>query len=354
MEQSNRLTRFQQTLEADAAIVTSNLNRYYLSGFLGTAGTLLVTKDRAFYLADGRYFEAVSEKVPFANPVLVTLHDWSELARLCSELGVSKLAFEDLEMTVAVYRKIATAIPDVELVPLGGALPRQRAVKDEGELALIRKAQSITDRAYQELLGFIRTGVTEKQVARRLEELLTEFGATGLAFDTIAVAGAHSSLPHGKPSDYVLADGDFLTLDFGAAYEGYLSDMTRTVAIGHATDEMRLVYDTVLQAQQAAIEMIAPGVSCREVDARARDVMAKNGLDAYFIHSLGHSFGMEIHEQPGLSKTSEDTLQPGVVMTVEPGIYLPGRFGVRIEDDVFVTQTGCVNLTASPKELLIL
>ena len=285
-----------------------------------------MTKDKVFYLADGRYFEAVSQKVPFAKAVLVKSKGWDELAALCAELGIGQLAFEDLEMTVASYRALEKAMPGVSLVGLADALPRQRAIKDEQELSLIQKAQSVTDRAYQELLNFIRAGVTEREVAHRLEELMAGFGGQGLAFDTIAVAGTHSSQPHGRPSDYVLADGDFLTLDFGAAYEGYCSDMTRTVAIGHATDEMRLVYGTVLEAQQRAIEMIAAGVS----------------------------FGMEIHEQPGLSQASEQTLEAGMVMTVEPGIYLPGRFGVRIEDDVFVTQTGCINLTASPKELLIL
>ena len=354
MKQPGRLTRFHQSLPAQAAIVTSNLNRYYLSGFLGTAGTLLVTKDKVFYLADGRYFEAVSQKVPFAKAVLVKSKGWDELAALCAELDIGQLAFEDLEMTVASYRALEKAMPGVSLVGLADALPRQRAIKDEQELSLIQKAQSVTDRAYQELLNFIRAGVTEREVAHRLEELMAGFGGQGLAFDTIAVAGTHSSQPHGRPSDYVLADGDFLTLDFGAAYEGYCSDMTRTVAIGHATDEMRLVYGTVLEAQQRAIEMIAAGVSCREVDALARSVMQKQGFEQYFVHSLGHSFGMEIHEQPGLSQASEQTREAGMVMTVEPGIYLPGRFGVRIEDDVFVTQTGCINLTASPKELLIL
>ncbi len=354
MDNTGRLHRFVQDLTADAAIVTSNLNRYYLSGFLGTAGTLFVTKEKVWYLADGRYFEAVQEKVPFATPLLVQGGDWGMLAELCREQGVQTLAFEDLTMTVSVFRKLEQALPGVTLVPLDNALLRQRALKDDYELSMIRRAQKITDEAYGQLITEIHAGMTERQVAHRLEELLFAGGATSLAFDTIAVGGPHSSLPHGRPSDYVLQDGDFLTLDFGAAYEGYCSDMTRTVAFGHATDEMRRVYRIVREAQEQSIARIAPGVSCKEIDAFARSVMAKEGLDEFFVHSLGHSFGLEIHEQPGLSHISEDRLSEGMVMTVEPGIYLPGRFGVRIEDDVFVTKTGCINLTASPKELLVL
>ncbi|MBQ2698266.1 MAG: M24 family metallopeptidase [Clostridia bacterium] len=175
-----------------------------------------------------------------------------------------------------------------------------------------------------------------------------------MAFDIIAVAGTHSSQPHGRPSDYALQDGDFLTLDFGAQYEGYMSDMTRTVAIGHVTDEMKQVYNVVLEAQLKAIEAMGPGVSCREVDAVAREVMKPYGYDPYFTHSLGHSFGLQIHEKPGCSTKSDETLVPGTVMTVEPGIYLSGRFGVRIEDDIYITEDGKINLTQSPKELLIL
>ena len=354
MDKPERLIRFTQNLSTDAAIVTSNLNRRYLTGFLGTAGTLFVTGEQAWYLADGRYFEAVQEKVPFVTPLLVQGGDWEPLSRLCREQGVKTLAFEDLTMTVSVFRKLEEALPEVTLVPMGNALLKQRALKDEGELSMIRRAQKITDEAYGQLVTEIHAGMTERQVAHRLEELLFAGGATSLAFDTIAVGGPHSSLPHGRPSDYVLRDGDFLTLDFGAAYEGYCSDMTRTVAFGHVTDEMRRVYSTVLEAQEQSIKMIAPGVSCKEIDAFSRSVMAKEGLEEFFIHSLGHSFGLEIHELPGLSRTSEDVLAEGMVMTVEPGIYLPGRFGVRIEDDVFVTKTGCINLTSSPKELLVL
>ena len=342
---------------ADAALIISPVNRRYYTGMPSTDGALLVTPTDAVLLVDFRYIER-ARQVAAGCEVVLRDRLFPQLRALLEARGARTLAVETERMTVAEFSRLRAGLPGIMLRESGELdreITRQRAVKTPGEIESVRAAQRITDRSFTELLNFLRPGITERQAACELVRLMREFGSEGEAFDTIAVAGPNSSMPHGVPTDRPLAAGDFFTLDFGAKKDGYCSDMTRTVAIGYATDEMRQVYDTVLRAQRAALAVIRPGVSCREIDGTARQIIEEEaGYRGCFGHSLGHSLGLEIHESPVFSPLSQDTTQAGNLLSVEPGIYLEGRFGVRIEDIVWITESGCENLTGSAKELLVL
>ena len=243
---------------------------------------------------------------------------------------------------------------NVKFVPMHKAISAFRCTKEDWELELMRKAQDITDTAFAEICTKIKAGMTEKQVCAELIYCLLKNGADGLAFDPIVVSGPNTSMPHGVPGDRVLQPGDFITMDFGAAYKGYCADMTRTVALGFATEEMEKVYNTVLKAQCAAIAATKAGVKGKEVDAVARDIIGKAGYGSFFGHGYGHGLGLEVHEAPSCNPAGETVMEAGVVSSAEPGIYLPGKFGVRIEDVVIFREGGCENITHSPKELIIL
>ncbi|HWQ50454.1 MAG TPA: aminopeptidase P family protein [Terriglobales bacterium] len=340
--------------DADAVLVTSYVSRFWASGFAASAGAVIVTKKTAHFIADSRYIEAVTARVTSMTSIPMEGLVEEETAKLIRTLGAKRVAFEDCAMTVAEFAGFQKAMPEVEFVPLGETIARLRAVKDETEVAYVRRAQDITERSFAQLLPYIKVGVTEREIAKRLEILMLENGSDGPAFETICVGGPNASMPHGVPGERPLADGDFLTMDFGATWRGYKSDMTRTVAIGHVTDEMRRVYDTVLAAQEAAIAAVKAGVIGRDIDKVARDLIGEAGYGGNFGHGLGHSFGIEIHENPRFSPRCTDAVPAGCLITVEPGVYLPGKFGVRIEDDLLVTEAGCENLTHAPKALLVL
>ena len=343
--------------EADAALIISPVNRRYYTKMPSSDGALLVTRTDAVLLVDFRYIER-ARRVSQGCGVILRERLYDQLRELLGARGVKSLAVETERMTVADFSRFQEELQGVRLLSssvLDEAIRSQRAVKTAGELDAIRAAQAITDRSFAELLNFLRPGVTERQAANELIRIMRDFGSEGEAFDTIAVSGANSSMPHGVRTDKPLATGDFFTLDFGAKKDGYCSDMTRTVAIGYADDRMHRVYDTVLRAQQAGLAAIRAGIPCREVDAAARRVIEEEaGYRGCFGHSLGHSLGLEIHESPNFSPLSKDTAEAGNVLSVEPGVYLEGRFGVRIEDIVCVTELGCEDLTRSPKELIVL
>ncbi len=340
----------------DAVIVSSELNQRYLTGFAYTDGYLLITPKSALLLADSRYTEAARasvtefEVIPSGNSMLGTL------ALLIGDNKIVKAAVEDASLSCAAFQRLSEKLPCTLTTGASEMLSDLRRVKLPYELELIAKAQAITDAAFEHILGFLSPDVTERDVALELEFFMRRHGAEATAFETIAVSGPSSSLPHGVPQNVKLRPG-FLTMDFGARYEGYCSDMTRTVVIGHATDEMKTVYNTVLKAQLAALEYIQEGVLCRDTDEVARSIIREAGYGPEFGHSLGHGVGMYIHETPNLSTHApEDSrLCRGNVVTVEPGIYIEGRFGCRIEDMVTITHEGKVlNFTKSPKELIIL
>ncbi|MBQ9112237.1 MAG: aminopeptidase P family protein [Clostridia bacterium] len=353
-----QLSRFQSALsatDADCAIISSELNIRYLCGFDYTDGYLLIFPDKAYLLADFRYIEAARAAVTDFEIKMPRCDMLSAIGALIKKHGGGTAAIEDASVSLAQYKKMSEAMPEVTLSTGASELLRdQREVKLPYELELIDKAQQITDAAFAHILSFISPDVTEQDVALELEFFMRQHGAESTAFDTIAVSGASSSLPHGVPKNQKLSRG-FLTMDFGAKYKGYCSDMTRTVVIGKADEDMKRVYNTVLSAQKAALEQIHEGIICREADAIARNIIADAGYGECFGHSLGHGVGMYIHESPSLSQRANEAtvLRRGNVVTVEPGIYIEGRYGCRIEDMTAIDHDGNIrNFTQSPKELI--
>ena len=338
----------------DAMLIVSPPGERYAVGFEGE-GTVLVTRSGCHYFTDSRYIEAAQNLIQNAHVDCVGRgRGHLELAaRVMEAEGLHLVGFESDRVSVDRLERWQEKLP-CTLIAAPALLNKLRAAKDADELALMRRSQAITDRAFANLLNFIRPGVTEREVAARLVYELMSLGGSKPSFDPIVAAGPSGSMPHAVPGDRVIEPGTFVTLDFGCICEGYCSDMTRTVAVGTPTDEMARVYQTVLDAQLAGLAAARAGVPGKLVDAAARTVIDRAGYADYFGHSLGHSLGLEIHESPNFSPGEETVMPVGAVVSCEPGIYLPGRFGVRIEDVVILREDGCENLTVSPKELLIL
>ena len=341
----------------DAILLTGEANRFYGSGFhsAGTDGVALVTRKRAYYFTDSRYTEAAARYVQGAQ--LREIGHGRGYAALIQEVvgdeQLRRVGFEDAYMTVQDYERYRKAL-SCDLVPATQLLWDLRMVKDDEEIEAMVAAQRIAERALTDILEEIRPGVTEKEIAARLQYLMLHYGASDMSFDPIVVSGPNGSLPHGVPSERTIQRGEFVTMDFGCVYQGYCSDMTRTVAVGFATEEMQAVYNTVLSAQKAGIAAAKAGVTGREVDGAARAVIDAAGYGDYFGHSFGHGVGVEIHEAPNASPLNDKPLPAGAVISAEPGIYLPGKLGVRIEDVIVLTESGCLDITKAPKELLVL
>lgn len=338
----------------DAMLVTSAPGERYAVGFEGE-GWVLVSRDGARYSTDGRYIEAARQQVTGAEIVL-TERGQSHLALAREEIrrrGLKRVGFESGRVSADELGRWKDSLP-CELVAAQGLLDGLRAAKDEEELARMRQAQRITDEAFREILNFIRPGLTEQEVAARLVYELLRRGGRRVSFDPIVAAGANGSMPHAVPGETVIQPGMFVTMDFGCVYEGYCSDMTRTVAVGQPTDEMERVYHTVLEAQRAGIAAARAGVTGSEVDRAARQAIQQAGYGSFFSHSFGHSLGLEIHESPNASPSEQTVFPAGAVISAEPGIYLPGKFGVRIEDVLVLREGGCEDLTRSPKDLIVL
>ena len=353
-ERLTRLRRRLAQLELDALLVFSPANRRYLSGFTGTEGFVLIGREGAIVLVDPRYTEQARGQCPAFTIVEHNADTgfWPVLERQLAELGVRRLGFEGQHVTVAWLDEAREKVPAVNWVPTQRLVEQLRMIKDEGEIAAIRRAQELTDRVFAEVLAGVRAGMSERELALRLWTGLLEAGAEDRAFVTIVASGVRSALPHGVASDKPIERGDLVTVDFGAYVDGYASDMTRTFVVGRASPEQRRIYDVVLQAEQAGVEAVRPGRTGKEVDAVARAIIEQAGYGQAFGHGLGHGVGLEVHEAPRLSKLGEDRLEPGMVVTVEPGIYLPGWGGVRIEDLVVVREDGPEVLTQTPKQLL--
>jgi Xaa-Pro aminopeptidase len=356
----NHFSQIAAKLEAyhiDAMLLSCEANRFYASGFhsSGTDGMALVTREKNYYFTDARYTEAAGRAVQGAE-LRETGPGKSYSLRLkeaVQEQSVHRMGYEDAYMTVKDYEMYSKAL-SCELVPATELLLELRRVKDQEELASMTAAQRIAEQALEDILKEIRPGVTEKEIAARLQYLMLHYGAENMSFDPIVVSGPNGSLPHGVPSEREIRAGEFVTMDFGCIYHGYCSDMTRTVAVGSATEEMRTVYETVLAAQAAGIAAARAGVCGKDVDGAARSVIEAAGYGSYFGHGFGHGVGVEIHEGPNASSANDKPLPAGAVISAEPGIYLPGKLGVRIEDVIVITESGCENLTRAPKELLVL
>ena len=338
-----------------AAVVYNPSNMFYLSGYTGEGLALVGSAVKAI-ITDFRYTEQAGQQSPGFEVCMTEKGRTHEdlLNVLCAKYGVDTLYYEDDTLTVRTFNRAREAVKGAEWKPINGATERLREIKDEGELALIEKACKITGDAFERILPQIREGMTEKQLALKLEYEMYGLGAEKLAFDTIVASGAHGSLPHAIPGENVIRRGDMITLDFGAKVGGYCADMTRTVALGEPSDEMRRVYQTVREAQELAQNAVAAGKDCRAVDQLARDYIDNAGYAGRFGHGLGHSLGIDIHESPRLSQLATGALKPNQLMTVEPGVYLPGVGGVRIENTVVVLDGGCRALTLPTRELIIL
>lgn len=338
----------------DAMLLNSEPGEYYAVGFHGE-GNVVVTAQGCFYFTDSRYIEAANHLITGAEIAMTgrSRNYRAMVQEVVDRCHIRKLGFEEGYLSVADYNLWKEGLT-AELVPAQKLVDALRAAKDDGEIALMTKAQEITDRAFSEILKFIQPGMTEQEIAAKLQYDMLRFGAEKMSFDPIVVSGPNGSLPHGIPSAKQVQQGEFITMDFGCKYGGYCSDMTRTVALGEPTGEMQKVYQTVLEAQLAGIAVTKAGVPGKSIDAAARKVIEDAGYGEYFGHGYGHSLGIEIHESPN-ANTREETLLPvGAVVSAEPGIYLPGKFGVRIEDVTVLTADGCMVLTKSPKELIIL
>ena len=351
-----RIFKLQERLsEGCAAVIENPENRRYFTGFDSSLGYLVVSRDSAVFLTDSRYIEAAHRCISGAD--VLEFFSLASVKEAVSSLGVSRIVMQSTTTTVFCAQTFKQIFDGIE-VSFDGSLDEiiseLRIIKDDSELDNIIRAQRIAERAFDHVLGIIAEGMTEKQLALELDFYMLSHGADALSFDTIAVSGRNSSLPHGVPSDKKIEKGDFITMDFGAVVNGYHSDMTRTVVLGTVSDEQRKVYETVLQAQKNALEGIRAGVKCSDADALARDIIDGAGYGQFFRHGLGHGVGVEIHEAPTVSPKSEAVLKEGMIITVEPGVYLPQRFGARIEDMVCVTENGCRNLTNADKSLIIL
>lgn len=350
------MINFNNYISCDSAVlICTDVNRFYLSGMRSSAGYLLLCKEGNFLLVDGRYYEAALKSVSREIKVILLERLSKQLNDLVSRFSIKTL-YTETDITVSLLATLNSII-NCEVraeQEITDSLLMARSVKSESEIANIISAQRIAEAAYEELMNFIRVGRSEKEIALRLDFEMQKRGSEGVSFETIAVSGENSSLPHGVPGERTLKDGDFLTLDFGAVYNGYHSDMTRTLAIGHATDKMQSIYDLVLTAQKEAINKVRAGEKCSSVDAAARDIITKAGFGGNFNHSTGHGVGLEIHEYPNLSNRSDKALICSQVVTCEPGVYIQGVFGVRIEDMVVVGENTRQNLTNCPKTLIIL
>ncbi|GAA3405500.1 Xaa-Pro peptidase family protein [Paenibacillus hodogayensis] len=356
MEQA-RLSRLRALLQergVEALFVTGEHNRRYLSGFTGSSGYLLVTADKAYLLTDFRYMSQAPAQAKHFEVVEHQPKFSATLMELLNGLSIRELAFEQQHVSFATYRMFEAELPGIRLVPTDSLVEQLRVVKDDTELAVMREAAELADRTFAHVLTTLKPGLTELDVALTIEFYMRQHGATSVSFETIVASGERSALPHGKASERVLQSGEFVKLDFGAYYKGYCSDITRTVMLGKPQEKHREIYGIVLEAQLNALEHMKPGMTGKEADALTRDLITRHGYGDYFGHSTGHGLGMEVHEAPRLSKLSDTVLELGMTVTVEPGIYLPGFGGVRIEDDVVVTEQGVQRLTQSTKDFIII
>lgn len=336
----------------DGALIVSPESRRYFTGFNASDGFLFITKSGSVFLTDSRYIEAAKNKIICCE----VEEQKGKLMDYAKRFNCKVLAVEADRLTVTQLKNLRKALHGIKLttVSTDKIIDSFRAVKNEAEIENICKAQRIAEAAFDHILGFIKVGVTEKEVALELDHYMLSHGADGLSFETIAISGANTSKPHGVPTDKKIEHGDFVTMDYGAVVNGYHSDMTRTVAVGAASDEQKKIYKIVFEAQLAVLRVLKNGVKCSDADKAARDVITEAGYGEYFRHSTGHGVGIEIHEKPFVSPKSTATLRSGNVVTDEPGIYIPGKFGVRIEDMALITENGCKNLTKAPKELIII
>jgi Xaa-Pro aminopeptidase len=339
--------------EIDAFLVTNPINRRYLSGFSGSSGLLLISKEKAYLLVDFRYLEQAANQAPDYEVVRRQEDLYPCLVGLIDHNGFKKIGFEAKNLVYKDYQEMAGKLP-AQLVPLEELVENLRVIKNAEELTILRRGATLLDEAFNFLKREIKPGMTEKELALELEIYLLRQGAEERSFKFIVASGPRGAMPHGTATEKILKKGELVTIDFGAIFDGYATDMTRTFSIGEPDQEMLAIYKIVYQAQREAVAAVRPGRKAKEIDAVSRVIITEAGYGDYFGHGLGHGVGLEVHEAPTLNTRSETELKPGMIITVEPGIYLPGKGGVRIEDMVHVTESGMELLTGSERELVII
>lgn len=354
---NSRVQRLHQLLEEkqlEAIIIESPINRRYLSGFTGSAGTLLITTSESYLLTDFRYRTQAADQAVNFNVLEYDASPMDDIKSLLNGAGIKQVGFEQDHVTFAQYKQWEDALDGITLVPTTGLVEQIRMIKEPAELQILQEAADLADRTFAHILNYIKPGVRELDIALEMEMFMRSNGATSSSFDTIVASGERSAMPHGIASERIIGNNEFVKLDFGAYYKGYCSDITRTVAVGKPDEKLIEIHNIVREANLTALDSIKPGDTGRQGDAYARDVIEKYGYGELFGHGTGHGIGLEIHEAPRLSRFSDTILTPGMTVTVEPGIYIPGLGGVRIEDDIVITESGIQIITSSPKELIYL
>jgi|APHig6443717817_1056837.scaffolds.fasta_scaffold00313_31 Xaa-Pro aminopeptidase len=338
------------------AMITSEVNRRYFTGMKSSSGTLICFKEKAYFITDFRYIEKANKFVKNAE-VIEQKNITLQIDELFKKHKINRVSIEDEYMTVSQLNSLKISFPNVEFDfsnVLSKVISDLRIIKSKSEINKILEAQAIAEETFKKILDYISVSRSERDISRKIDNIMLKLGAECPSFDTIVLSGINSSMPHGVPSNQKVVKNSFVLMDFGAVVDGYHSDMTRTVCLGKPSDEMERIYNLVLQAQVECIKKVKANIPCCDIDKHARDIFGKMGYSEFFGHSLGHGVGIEIHEAPSLSEKNSSLLKENMIVTVEPGIYLAKKFGVRIEDFVLVTENGCKNLTNCPKELISL
>lgn len=354
----SKMPKEENDVNVDAALIYSTENRFYMSGFKSSDGLIMITRQNAYFLVDFRYYESAYKSVD-SFEIILTNNFKNTIADIIKKENLRGILLESEKMTLALAKRFeiifdVCGAKAVKSSTLDDILFSMRMFKDKTEIENIKVAQEIAEAAFSYALPRIKIGIKEKDIALDLEFFMRKNGASKSAFDIIVVSGKNSSLPHGEPGSKPIEKGDFITIDMGAVYNGYSSDMTRTIAVGAVNDRQKEIYNTVLKAQTSALAQLKPGAKCSDIDKVARDIIYNAGFKGCFGHSLGHGVGIKVHEKPNLSPNSKDVLEAGMVVTIEPGIYIENEFGVRIEDMVLIDDSGYKNFTNVKKDLIII